>query len=173
MTGTIDNGFRAMLRALRETVKPSLDTTDPLPREQLDHVIDYLEFMRDRVVLAPQRETYELSSYISMGAALPEWTLIGRSDLSMALSEAITDGQAVERAPSSSEDVRRATAAITAVIRQIIRESPTFTKEQSDEIFYIVLSLSGDVITMDRAWWSPLGLDPDSSNRTTLEELLS
>ena len=49
MSDVTDNGLRAAVKALTDVVAPSIDPSDPLAKEQLRLVVDYLQFVRSRL----------------------------------------------------------------------------------------------------------------------------
>ena len=59
-----------------------------------------------------------------------------------------------------SNVIRLAAFEIAAVVREVIRESASYEESIRRKLETLVLEMSVDRITFDRAWYLPLGFDP-------------
>ena len=62
MANHADNDFRAAAKSLLDVVAPAIDPANPLARQQLKLVVDWLDFYRSRLPYNQDRERLELDS---------------------------------------------------------------------------------------------------------------
>ena len=76
MANHADNDFRAAAKALMDVVAPAIDPQNPLARQQLKLVVDWLDFYRSRRPYNQDRERLELAVQLEtardLASAAPE-----------------------------------------------------------------------------------------------------
>lgn len=154
-----DVGLRAAIRALSDVVAPVVGAEHAQARDQLRLTTDYLAFVVERLPHLHQRDRFELSHHLSMAQAV-EAALAGFS--APALSTAIDAGhKMLALAGPSTAEVRQATVNLSAAIAAVVRESAAMDTAVRREVERAVLHASEQRIAFERAWYLPLGLDPD------------
>lgn len=154
-----DVGLRAAVRALNDVVAPVVGQEHAQARDQLRLTTDYLAFVIERLPHLHQRDRFELSHHLAMArdvhAALP-----GSSapELATAMDAA---QRMLERAGASTAEVRQATADLSAAVSTVVRGSASLVAAVQREVERAVLHASEQRIAFERAWYLPLGLDPD------------
>ncbi len=174
MADVTENGLRAAVKALTEIVAPSINRSDPLAAEQLRLVVDYLEFVRQRLDFLHDRDRFELDHNLGMARALHGMGLPCSSATAMLLENAIrgaADAQA--RTDLSSPALKAAAAALAAATRELIREAAFFDEQLRCKVERCVLAATQERITFDRAWYLPLGFDPAPGEVPALAEILA
>lgn len=167
-----DVGLRAAIRALSDVVAPVVGAEHAQARDQLRLTSDYLAFVVERLPYLHQRDRFELSHHLAMAQAVRA-ALHGGADAS-ALGMAMDVGrQVLALADASTAEVRQATAELSAALAAVVRESAAMTAAVQREVERAVLRLSRVRIAFERAWYLPLGLDPDPHDVQPLTEWLS
>jgi hypothetical protein len=173
MTDVTENGLRAAVKALTDIVAPAVSANDPLAIEQLRLVVDYLEFVRQRLDFLHDRDRFELEHHLAMARALIALTVPESDLIESALRSAIEAAeQALARPASSSPELKFAAATLAAAIRDLIRESAHFDAPTRQRLERCVLDASDARINFDRAWYLPLGFDPAAGEVPRLAQLL-
>ena len=169
-----ENGLRAAVKALTDVVAPAIDRNDPLAAEQLRLVVDYLQFVRNRLDLLYDRDRFELQHNLAMartlkvlGAPLTKGTA---SQLETAISEG---GEVQARVGASMPALKTASAALAAAVRDLIREAGSFEPMVRGKIENCVLQASEERITFERAWYLPLGFEPAPQELAPLAQILA
>ena len=161
MADVTENGLRAAVKALTEIVAPAINRSDPLAAEQLRLVVDYLEFVRQRLDFLHDRDRFELDHEIGMARALHGMSLPCSSATARLLEDAISGAaDAQVRVDLSGPALKAAAAALAAGTRELIREAAQFDEPLRRKVERCVLDATQDRITFDRAWYLPLGFDP-------------
>ena len=165
-----DVGLRAAIRALSDVVAPAVDTSHAQARDQLRLTVDYLAFVVERLPYLHERDRFELTHHLSMARDLA-------ADLGPTapprLRAAIDAGAVMlERSGSGTLEVRAATAELTGAISDVLHVSNDMSEPIRDSIERHVLQASKQRIAFERAWYQPLGLDPDPHDVRPLSELL-
>lgn len=174
MTDVTENGLRAAVKALRDIVAPAISHADPLAIEQLRLVVDYLEFVRQRLDFFHERDRFELDHNLTMARALDALGVPGSDGTMALLGSAIQDGaNAYALAAASSPALKSAAATLAAAIRELIRESAGFDAQIRRRVERCVLDATDERITFDRAWYLPLGFDPAGGDVPALADLLA
>lgn len=164
-----ENDLRAAAKALTDVVAPALDPNDPLAREQLRLVVDYIEFLRARLDLIPARERFELDHHARMGRALVAAGGAGPEPLLAAVER----GEAVHADPGATPAQRReATADIAEAIRDLVRSGAGGDPELARAYDRIILDAGDERIALERSWFRPFGFDPAPGELRPLQELL-
>lgn len=72
MEGRLEEGIRAALKSLDDTVRPALDATDSLASEQLELVMAFLGFLGERIDGYADFELFRLQCHHVLARALLE-----------------------------------------------------------------------------------------------------
>lgn len=156
-----ENGLRAAVKSLTDVVAPAINPNDPLAAEQLKLVVDYLEFVRGRLDFLCYRETFELRDNLALARAIQNsGAIISPENKSLLESSIETGTEVLSSHELKSNVIRLAAFEIAAVVREVIRESASYEESIRRKLETLVLEMSVDRITFDRAWYLPLGFDP-------------
>jgi len=171
-----ENGLRAAVKALTDIIGPALPADDPLAREQLRLVVDYLEFTRARLDRLYDRDRFELEHHARMArklSALLEPAAPASARVRAALAGAIASGDAaLQRSGTGTSALKEAGAALAEAVRELVREAAAYDSGLRRRIEAAVVAASAERITFDRAWYLPLGFDPAPLEVPTLASLL-
>ena len=173
MADVTETGLRSAIKALVDTVTPAVDSNDPLAREQLRLVVEYLEFVRARLDLLYARDRFELRHHLAMARTLRRLAGSSASASSAALlADAITRGEKSETQAASPVELKAAGAALAAAVRELVREAASFEAHLRRDVELAVLDATDQRIAFDRAWYLPLGLDPSPGTVAPLDQCL-
>jgi hypothetical protein len=170
MTDHLDTAFRAAASALRDVVTPAVDPANPLAREQLQLVIGWLDFARERLPFLHDRNRFELSAHAGMGdavlAALGEG---GDAGLSMA----------IDHARKILSDAAAGTAAIVAAanrlqdsIAAVVRRAADLPAETCRAVEKSIVVHSKCILDAQRVWFLPQSVEPEPDKMPSLQEVL-
>lgn len=163
-------GLHAALRALEDVVAPAVDPSSAQARDQLRLVVDYLKFLSQRLDLLPERHRFELAHHLELARALKK---VAPRGAAAGLENAITQGETVStQAGATAKALQGTTAVLAAAASRLVRASGDFEPGVRDAIERVVLRASHDRVAFERAWYLPLGLDPDPHDVTPLSDLL-
>jgi hypothetical protein len=165
-----DVGLRAAIRALSDVVAPVVGPEHAQARDQLRLTIDYLAFVVERLPHLHQRDRFELSHHLAMAQTVQSALGGAAAPQLMAAIDAGRDVLALA-GPATSE-VRQATADLSAAISAVVRDSAAMKAPLRREVERRVLQASKERIAFERAWYQPLGLDPDPHDVRPLAEFL-
>lgn len=166
-----DVGLRAAIRALSDVVAPVVGAEHAQARDQLRLTTDYLAFAVERLPVLHQRDRFELSHHLAMARAVQ--ALLQGGAGATPLGVAMDVGQQVlALADATTAEIRQATAGVSAAVSAIVRESAGMPAPVQREIERTVLRVSRERIAFERAWYLPLGLDPDPHDVLPLTEWL-
>lgn len=161
MADVTENGLRAAVKALTDVVAPSIDPKDPLAREQLRLVVDYLEFVRARLDHLYDRDRFELDQQLALAEALQGLAAPCSAVTARRLKAAAEAGRrALSAVGTGTVTLKATSAAIGAAIRELIREAATFDEKTRTAIERRSLDASDEIVRFERAWYLPLGFDP-------------
>ena len=170
MANHADNDFRAAAQALMDVVAPAIDPQNPLARQQLKLVVDWLDFYRSRLPYNQDRERLELEVQLAtarvVAAAAPDAA-------STALRAAI-DGAAIVHARLGPRpvEVRAVTARLEDEISALVRLSPAFDEPARRSVERIVVRDTKALLDAQRAWFLPQSIEPDPGAIPPLEVAL-
>jgi hypothetical protein len=175
MADVTETGLRSAVKALVDTVAPAIDAKDPLAREQLRLVVDYLEFVGGRLDFMYPRDRFELRHHLAMGRTLQRLAADAVSASTAGLlAAAIAAGeQCLGRLGAGPAELKAAGAALAAAIRELVREAVSFDAPRRRSVERAVLDASDERVAFDRAWYLPLGFDPASGEVARLADLLA
>lgn len=164
----------AATKALTDVVAPALPDTDPLAREQLALVIDYLDFLRRRLDYLSAREHWELRDAVRTGHELLEVSGSCSPESRRALMDAIEKAEGL--LSESGIDLERSRESIEAVagaVRELVREAGGLERDERLPIERCVVGQARRRIDIDRVWYAPLRLGAEEPGLPPLHELLA
>ena len=174
MTDHTENTLRAVSKALTNVVAPAVDAKNPLANEQLRLVIDYVNFVRQRLDRIGERERFELTQNVKMASAL-----VGLTDPASAVVRASLDTRLAEAraalvlAGAPLSRLRSASAGLSGAIRRLVREAAAFEPGARRPIERCVVDMSSTQIMFERSWYLPLGFEPAPGEVPPLADILS
>lgn len=164
----------AAVKALTDVVAPALPDTDPLAREQLALVVDYLDFLRRRLDHLGAREQWELRDAIRTGHELLGVSGSCSAESRRTLVDAIEKADGLLSEPGINlERSRESIEAVGAAVRELVREAGGLEREERLPIERSVLDQARRRIDVDRAWYAPLRLGAEEPDLPPLHELLA
>ena len=170
MANHADNDFRAAAKALLDVVAPAIDAQNPLARQQLKLVVDWLDFYRSRLPYNQDRERLELEVQLgtarAVARAAPEAEI---ATLRVAIDAAATVHAGLGPRPV---EVRAVTARLEDEISALVRRSPGFAEPVRRSIERIVVHDARTLLDAQRAWFLPQGIEPDPGAIPSLEVAL-
>jgi hypothetical protein len=165
-----DTTLGAAIKALDEVVAPAVDPRDPLATQQLRLVVDALRFLRERLDYLHDRYRFEVRHHLALGEAIVPDAAECSAGSARTLREAIEAGAAVlARADARDPELRRASAALAAAIRTIVRDTTGADSESRRRIEQRIVAETRRQTVADRAWHWPQGFDPDPAGRASLD----
>jgi hypothetical protein len=170
-----DNALIAAIKALDEVVAPAIDASNPLALEQLKLVSRFLGFLRQRLPYQGQRDRFELQHYLALARELSP-LVVGASLASAAqrLNQGIDDAATtIEDRDVSSAQVRDAIDRLTTAISVLVRSVGSAEPALRDLIERKVVSASAALFDMQRAWYLPMGFEPDPERVPTVQATLA
>jgi hypothetical protein len=169
-----ENTLRGVVKALTDVIGPAIDPSDALAKEQLRLVVDYLEFVRERLDALYGRERFELSHHLEMARTLHALEPACSPQAREKLTAALRDGNDVRARPGAGVPaLKSATAALASAIRSLVREAATFDEPVRRRIERAVIDATEGRVKFDRAWYLPLGFEPAPSEVLPLSDLLA
>ena len=170
MANHADNDFRAAAKALMDVVAPAIDPQNPLARQQLKLVVDWLDFYRSRLPYNQDRERLELAVQLGSARAIAS---AAPADAVSALGAAIEAADVVHaRLGPRPVEVRAVTARLEDEISALVRRSPGFAEPARRSIERIVVRDAKTLLDAQRAWFLPQGIEPDPDTLPPLEHAL-
>ena len=159
MANHADNDFRAAAKALLDVVAPAIDPQNPLARQQLKLVVDWLDFYRSRLPYNQDRERLELTLQLETARAIAS----AAPDAAVAALHAAIDAAATVHAGLGPRpvEVRAVTARLEDEISAVVRLSPGFAQPARQSIERVVVRDAKVLLDAQRAWFLPQGIEPD------------
>ena len=159
MANHADNDFRAAAKALMDVVAPAIDPHNPLARQQLKLVVDWLDFYRSRLPHEQDRERLELEVQLDTARALAR---VAPPPVTAALHAAI-DAAATVRAALGPRpvEIRAVTARLEDEISAVVRRSTGFDADARRTIERTVVRDAKHLLDAQRAWFLPQSIEPD------------
>jgi hypothetical protein len=174
MADHTDNGLIASIKALTDVVARSVDSTNPLAREQLTLVTRYLSFLRQRLPYQFERDRFELDHYLALAKALNGMAQNSATAGAPLLDSAVSAGEAVllNARPTTAQvrsGIAQLTTAISVLVRCVAAAEPDFRRQ----VERTVTAASARLFDVQRAWYLPMGFEPDPKLVPTLEQALA
>jgi len=168
----VHNGLGAAIKALTDVVAPSLDADDPLAREQLQLVVDYLDLVRSRTDLLWDRERVTLRHYLAMAEAIGEVPEAAAPSLAGAV---VTGRRTLADPEAGVRPLRDAGGALAAALSELVRAlgAPDADPALRARVEAIVVDASDTLVEVERAWYLPLGFDPEPEAVAPVEDVLA
>ena len=164
-----ENSLRAVIKSLRDVVGPAVDQGDPLAQQQLALSLGYLEFLRSRLSHLHARAVFELEHHLRVGRRVLD--RLGDTHDAAGLTRSVADGDRLAALPGADDDaLHRATAAIAAQLRAVLNSE--LDERVLVDIERTIVAAMAERITVERAWYLPMGFDPDPSSAVPLGEAL-
>lgn len=174
MADHIDNGLIASIKALTDVVAQSVDPSNPLAREQLTLVTRYLGFLRQRLPYQFERDRFELDHYLALAKALTGLAQNGVVAGAPSLEAAVSAGEAVLlSARPTTAQVRSAIDKLTTAISVLVRCVAAAEPDLRRQVERKVTVASARLFDLQRAWYLPMGFEPDPKLVPTLEQALA
>ena len=174
MADVTDNGLRAAVKALTDVVAAAIDPSDPLAKEQLRLVVDYLQFVRSRLDFLHDRARFEMRHHLATARALQALPAPFSAQSRLVLQSAVSVGALTQAsADASTVAVKEAAAALAATVREFVREAGGFAPEWRAGVERCVLEAADELIRFERSWYEPLGFDPAPGELIPLATLLA
>ena len=168
MANHADNDFRAAAKSLLDVVAPAIDPANPLARQQLKLVVDWLDFYRSR--LPYNRERLELDVQLQTARAIEAAAPMNSTDaLRAAIGAAVPVHSHLGPRPVQVRDV---TAGLEDAISALVRESTNFDATTQAAIERIVVRDARRLLDAQRAWFLPQGIEPDPDALPSLDVAL-
>jgi hypothetical protein len=173
MADHTDNALLAAMKALDEVVAPAVDAANPLAREQLKLVSRYIGFLRTRLQYQAGRDRFELRHYLALARRLSPHVLAAAVPGAAVFHRAIDLGASrVDRTEASTAELRAATAALSTAISMLVRSSAALGPEPQRSIEIAVVAASKTLFDVQRAYYLPLGFEPDPALVPDIETAL-
>ena len=170
----IDNGLRAVIKALDDVVAKAVDAGNPLAREQLKLSTRYLGFVRQRLPLLAERDRAELRHYVMLARELLPLAGAGGAAALPPLDGPLAAGERTLADPAAgSGALRAATAALTTAISVRVRAAATASDAQRRPVERAVTLASARLFDLQRAWYLPMGFEPDPGGVPALADALA
>ena len=159
MANHADNDFRAAAKALLDVVAPAIDPQNPLARQQLKLVVEWLDFYRSRLPYNQDRERLELAVQLETAQAIASVAPTAAvTALRAAIGAAATIHAGLGPRPV---EVRAVTARLEDEISAVVRLSPGFNEPARQSIERVIVRDAKVLLDAQRAWFLPQGIEPD------------
>jgi len=169
MADTTDNAFRAAIHALREIVAPAVDPANPLATEQLQLVIAWLDFQRQRLPHVHDRHRAELAASLDTAAAAA--AAIGPEG--GALRAAIdAGGRALADPGAGFPELGSAMQRLEDAVAAAVRAAPDMPPEVQVRLERAVVERMKGFLDIERVWFQPMGVEAGSTALPALHEAL-
>lgn len=169
-----DDGLRASIKALDEVIGPAIDKNNPLAVEQVRLVSRFLGFLRSRIPYEHARTVHELHNYLSLAKKLINLAPNDApADVKNLLAKAIEAGvQLAESEFASASQLHETTKILSAAVSTLVRSVALSPPEIRAPIETAVVRASQSLLDVQRAWFLPMGFEPDPSRVPHLNDLL-
>lgn len=169
-----DDGLRAAIKALDEVVAPAIDESNPLAVEQVRLVSRFLSFLRSRVPYEHARAHHEVRHYLALARELvelaPNDAPVRSRDL---LSAAIRIATPLVVDPmASAQQLQGAITSLSAALSTLARHVADSPATVRDPVERTIVRASASLLDAQRAWFLPMGFEPDPERVPALETAL-
>ncbi len=169
----IGNGLQAAIKALDDVVVKAVDSGNPLAREQLKLVSRYLGFVQQRLSLQHEHDRCVLRHYVELAGDLlsnPWPDNDGLADLRHVMARG---ADALANAEVSTAEIGAATDALTAAISVLVRRVANQEPDLRRSVEARVVTAYRVLLDVERAWYLPMGFEPDPGQVPELSVALS
>jgi hypothetical protein len=169
-----ENTLRAAVKGLTDVVAPAVDPADAQARDQLRLIIAGLDFLLARLNLLSDRERFELDHNLALARALVADGTSGSAAESARLDGAIATGAEVaDDSHPAGAALRSASAALAAAVRDFVRRAAHADAATRDRVERRVIAATREWAAVDRAWYLPLGFDPEPDAVAAVDVVLA
>jgi hypothetical protein len=173
MADHIDNGLRAVIKALNDVITPAIDPQNALAVEQARLITKYLEFVRSRTPFYYERACFELNHYFMLGGELTRFSSLIQPEIADALSSAIERARSIiQKVTVPVEEMAAVSAALSSSVSAIVRSAASRTESHHRDIELVVLAASRSYLEAQRAWYLPMGFELDPGEVRDLKDAL-
>ncbi|MEC7762116.1 MAG: hypothetical protein VX874_09445 [Pseudomonadota bacterium] len=170
MADYTQNVLKAAIHALSEVVAPSVDPDDPLAVEQLNLVIAWLEFERDRYPRS--HDLHRAGVRWQRGIAEAALAAVGPTH-GRDLSDRIARADRVLAEPEAGEpQLRAAEQDLAAGVSDLVRAADAFGPDSARALERAVIAASENYLTGHRVWLQPLGVEAGATDLPPLDDVL-
>ena len=160
MADNTESALDACIKALETAVRPSLDGTDPLAREQLHLTTGYLKFLRARLCYWQSRQLFELRNSRRAAESLIGVATIASDGSRAQLAQAVANARALEASDDFAADrVRQCLYELNGLISNLVRAASSAAPDIRQKVEQATIASSKAWILMQRSWFAPLGFD--------------
>ncbi len=174
-THAFDAALKAAGRALDEVVAPSLDPANPLASEQLRLVLRFLDLVRQRAAHEGIRLRAELALALQQAQSLQPlvrapWI---PAEVGTGLDLAVRAAQPLLLdALAESRSLQHAAQQLDALAAVAVRCAADAPDGERRALERLVLANASRMLALRRAWFAPLGLDPEPATVPDIEQAL-
>ena len=169
MADHTENVLHAAAQSLRDVVAPALDDTNPLAKEQLQLVADWLDFLRERLPVAFDRQRCELEQNLTLGETLLPKCPSDNDDLPRAIEQG---REVLARCSVRAHELRDANDDLTDSISGAVKRVRLADAQTARDIEVAVLESTRSFLELQRSWFLPLSPEPDPAALPELARVL-
>lgn len=163
-----ENSLRAVVSTLRTVVAPAVDAGDALAQQQLGLSVLYLEFLASRLAYLPDRDRLEVEQNARLADAV---SAAAGADAAPGLVGAAARARDLLVAPRASRhELQQAAAGVAARVSELVESDLPDDVRRAVEA--AVVAGSVERVEFERAWYAPMGFDPDPASVRPLAERL-
>jgi hypothetical protein len=167
------NSLNAAVKSLTDAVAPAVDETDPLARQQLALVVDFLDFLRDRLPYLHKRSWVELVAARELAEGLVDDVRAVDPETADKLTGAAGSADSLISRPSTTTtELDQATAELQALLRDVVRQSVGAPEAVRRRLARAVIRDSEASDALYHSWYVPLGFDPYPERVEPLADVL-
>ncbi|WP_158937406.1 hypothetical protein [Burkholderia sp. S171] len=153
-------GLRAASRALSDVVAPAVDATHAQAHDQLRLVIEYIDFVIQRLDHVHDLAHFEHRHNYLMATELQKIVVHHGLLPNEVLATSIEHAERFMPVGAPPlQAIRDATASLAFAVADVVRGAPALESEVRREVERCVLSASATRIGFERSWYLPLELD--------------
>lgn len=174
MPNTVANMLGAARRSMEEMILPSLETANPLAREQAQLVIQALGFIESRLSCLHARDRAEMLAYAAIAREVMALDLTGIDRETVgALRQALEDSDRLEAdANPPDRDLQQAGQRLADAIAELVRSLGSVAEASRRDVRKAVVAGTERVLDIHRAFFEPTGFDKAASALPPLDALL-
>lgn len=170
-----DDGLAAAIKALDEVVAPAIDTANPLAVEQLRLVSRFLGFLRTRMPQEHARAHHELRHYLALAGELVPLAPVGAAvPVRQQLTQAVAAATPIAADPlATAPQLQQSIEALSASISTLVRHVAAAPEAVRAPVERTVVRASRSLLDAQRAWFLPMGFEPDLARVPALADALA
>jgi len=170
-----DDGLAAAIKALDEVVAPAIDAGNPLAVEQLRLVSRFLGFLRTRMPQEHARAHHELRHYLALaGDLVPLAPECASPPVRQRLIEAVAAATPIADDPlATAQQLQGGIDTLSASISTLVRHVAAAPDAVRLPVERAVVRASRSLLDAQRAWFLPMGFEPDPARVPALADALA